>query len=265
VSDCDLPVTPGDDERLCPVCRGECGTLDRVDFNKSCEESRGRALRPAGILVEYALCTRCGFCFAPALCRWTLDEFAERIYNDQYEHVDPDCVVARPSANASDLQHWFGARRAEIAHLDYGGGHGLLSDFMRDSGWNSVSYDPFFDRGTPVSALGRFDLITAYEVFEHVPDVNRLASDLATLLNPEGVVIFSTVLSDGCIAAGAPLTWWYAAPRNGHISLFSRASLGLLAARGGFSFGTYAPGLHAFWRKAPSWAATWLPGAVSRA
>ncbi len=159
-----------DGARLCPVCGGECGTLDRVDLNKSCEESKGRALPRAGTLVEYLLCAGCGFCFAPVLCRWTIEEFSERIYNEHYEYVDPDYAVTRPSANAADLIHWFGASPPAIAHLDYGGGYGLLSDFLRDSGWNSASYDPFFDRSTPVADLARFDLITAYEVFEHVPE-----------------------------------------------------------------------------------------------
>ena len=243
----------------CPVCGTGCRPLDRVDLNKSCEETKGRVLPPSGILVEYVFCEGCGFCFAPVLCLWTLDEFSERIYNEQYEFVDPDYVVARPTGNAADLVRWFGERGSAMAHLDYGGGHGLLSDFLRDSGWNSRSYDPYFDRSTPVANLGKFDLITAYEVFEHVPDVNTLGSDLVTLLNPEGVVIFSTVLSDGFITAGMPLTWWYAAPRNGHISLFSRKSLELLATEFGFNFGSYAPGLHAFWRKLPPWAASSMP------
>jgi hypothetical protein len=40
-------------------------------------------------------------------------------------------------------------------------------------------------------------------------------------------VLFSTLLSDGEIVRGRPLRWWYAAPRNGHISLFSAQSLRL--------------------------------------
>lgn len=238
----------------CPVCGAGCRPLDRVDLNKSCEETKGRVSPPSGVLVEYVLCEGCGFCFAPVLCRWTLDEFSDRIYNDEYEFVDPDYVVARPTGNADHLVRWFGERGPAMTHLDYGGGHGLLSGLLRDSGWNSKSYDTFFDCGAPVASLGKFDLITAYEVFEHVPDVNKLGSDLVALLNPEGIVIFSTVLSDGFITAGMPLTWWYAAPRNGHISLFSRKSLELLAVKFGFNFGTYAPGLHAFWRKVPPWA-----------
>ncbi len=61
-----------------------------------------------------------------------------------------------------------------------------------------------------------------------------LMGDLSALLKDDGIVIFSTLLSDGNVAERQRLTWWYASPRNGHISLYSRDSLEHLAARGGF-------------------------------
>ena len=82
-----------------------------------------------------------------------------------------------------------------------------------------------------------------------------MVADLASLLNPDGVVLFSTLLSDGNLAPGRPLSWWYAAPRNGHISLFSARSLAALGAIEGFSVGSFSQDLHAFWRNIPPWAA----------
>lgn len=242
----------------CPVCEGNALLLDVVDFNKSCEELRGRFLPLAGVPVYYALCERCGFCFAPELYRWTLDEFSERIYNDDYVLVDPDYLDVRPSINADHLRKLIGSRSSAIRHLDYGGGHGLLSDLLRDSGWDSSSYDPFVDRTITVKDLGRFDLITAYEVFEHVPDVRRLVLELADLLCDDGVLLFSTIVSDDNIAPHKRLTWWYAAPRNGHISLHSRNSLGILAQRAGLNFGSFSANFHAYWRRVPAWARTFL-------
>ena len=72
-----------DQHLLCSVCNGACSLLDVVDFNKSCEEVRGKFLGLAGIPVYYALCGKCGFCFAPELSTWKLEEFEERIYNDE--------------------------------------------------------------------------------------------------------------------------------------------------------------------------------------
>ena len=39
-------------------------------------------------------------------------------------------------------------------------------------------------------------------------------------------MLFSTALSDGGLARNQRLRWWYASPRNGHISLFSHRSVG---------------------------------------
>jgi 2-polyprenyl-3-methyl-5-hydroxy-6-metoxy-1,4-benzoquinol methylase len=111
------------------------------------------------------------------------------------------------------------------------------------------------DQLVSLQDLGQFDLVTAYEVFEHVPDVRRLIADLAALLNPDGVVLFSTLLSDGDVSKWRPLSWWYAAPRNGHISLFSAKSLAALGAIEGFAIGSFSQDLHAYWKKIPAWAA----------
>jgi 2-polyprenyl-3-methyl-5-hydroxy-6-metoxy-1,4-benzoquinol methylase len=102
--------------------------------------------------------------------------------------------------------------------------------------------------------LGKFDLITAFEVFEHVPDVDMLMSDLRALLAPGGIVLFSTLLSDGQILQNRRLDWWYASPRNGHISLFSRASLVLLAKRHGYTYGDMNYLFHFLWTTIPDWA-----------
>ena len=53
--------------------------------------------------------------------------------------------------------------------------------------------------------MGRFNLITSFEVFEHVPDVNHLISTLSSLVEEDGIVLFSTYLSDGKIARNQPL------------------------------------------------------------
>jgi len=77
---------------------------------------------------------------------------------------------------------------------------------------------------------------------------------ISTLLAPEGMVLFSTLVSDGHIKHNQRINWWYAAPRNGHISLFSKQSLSILAEREGFSFGSFSPGFHILWKSLPSWA-----------
>jgi 2-polyprenyl-3-methyl-5-hydroxy-6-metoxy-1,4-benzoquinol methylase len=185
---------------------------------------------------------------------WKLEDFASRVYNDDYVQVDPDYLDVRPRGNALMLDRTFQAVEADIRHLDYGGGSGLLSEILLDRGWQSASYDVFVDRDLDLRDFGKFDLITAFEVFEHVPDPRKLVEELASLLDEGGLVLFSTLLTDSHIVAGQSLSWWYAAPRNGHISLYSRESLSLLGASAGFKLSTFSENLHAYSRRIPAWA-----------
>jgi len=238
----------------CPVCAGACKPLDVVDFNKSCEEQRGSFLPLSGIAVYYYKCESCEFCFAPEFSKWTLADFETQIYNHDYISVDPDYLTIRPSNNAKALMESIGAGKKLIRHLDYGGGNGLLSRLLQEAGWNSTSYDPFVDRATDLGDLGKFNLITAFEVFEHVPDVKMLMRNLSLLLDDNGVVLFSTLLNDKNISQKNRITWWYASPRNGHISLYSSESLHRLASYIGLKYQSLTPGLHALTREVPGWA-----------
>lgn len=240
---------------VCPICKTKSSLLDVVDLNKSCEEARGKYLALAGVPVYYALCNNCKFCWAPELHNWPLAKFEALIYNGDYISVDPDYLEARPKANADNLRLMFPNLPSTLRHLDYGGGNGLLAKLLSKSNWNSASFDPFVDKNISLEKLGTFELITAFEVFEHVPNIEALVSDIRSVLSKDGLLLFSTLLSDGDIHPNQRLTWWYASPRNGHITLFSKSSLALLALNNGFKFGSLSRGFHIFFReKPPLWA-----------
>jgi 2-polyprenyl-3-methyl-5-hydroxy-6-metoxy-1,4-benzoquinol methylase len=199
--------------------------------------------------------------FSPELLSWRPENFAERVYNERYAEVDPDSTGARARASARFLADAFGEDRHRIDHLDFGGGSGLMSRLLVQEGWRSTSYDPFLaGQGEPAGVRpGRYNLITAFEVMEHVPQPNELIDQLRRYMDDDGMILFSTLLSDGHIVPGRRLTWWYVSPRNGHISLFSRASLSRLARRHGLVFGSLHDGLHYFLIRRPEWAARLLP------
>jgi len=241
----------------CPICNEAAEVLDTLDFNKSC----GPAVifdfgspPPSGVGFAYCLCA-CGFCFCPEISAWSPELFERHIYNEDYERVDPDYLLARPRANADFLAQLFGIYGKRIRHLDYGGGNGQMVRMLKSQAWKSTSYDPFANKDVSPGSLGKFDLITAFEVFEHVPDPQVLMKSLAELLQPDGVILFSTLLSDGQIHPGGKLDWWYAAPRNGHISLYSRNSLYLLAQQHNFHLASRDAGLHLMYTTLPAWAA----------
>jgi SAM-dependent methyltransferase len=241
---------------LCTVCNESCSLLDVVDFNKSCEEASGKFFNLSGIPIYYALCNYCGFCFAPDIVQWKLETFEEMIYNDEYVLVDPEYMEHRPRANAQTLISMFKDRAHSIKHLDYGGGSGFLSSLLVESHWQSISYDPFVDKHKDMAELEKADLITAFEVFEHVPDPKQMMSTLCSLLAPGGMILFSTLLSDNYIAPNERLSWWYASPRNGHISLFSKNSLTHLASEYSLHFASFSNKLHLFFTTVPAWADT---------
>jgi len=75
---------------ICPLCHSNCFILDVVDFNKSCEESKGKFLELSGIPIYYVTCEACGFTYTPDIYKWTKNEFEKNIYNENYIDVDPD-------------------------------------------------------------------------------------------------------------------------------------------------------------------------------
>ncbi len=242
----------------CPICGAASEPLDVVDFSKSCVEPSGTYLPLSGTPVYYYRCDTCGHCHAPEFLGWSPEDFRRRVYNEDYIRVDPDYVEKRPAVAAAGLHQTFGHVASSLRHLDYGSGSGVLSRMLRESGWNSDAYDPYASPDVSFESLGRYELVTAYEIFEHVADPHRLMADIAGLLREDGVLILSTLLSDGAIAPRQRLTWWYASPRNGHISLFSKKSLTALATRHGFNLGGFSPALHVMWKTVPAWASDFL-------
>jgi Methyltransferase domain len=240
--------------KICPVCESKSERFDVVDFNKSCEELRGRFLPLSGRPIYYYRCGNCLFCHAPEFEAWSEEDFIREIYNQEYIEIDPDYESVRPLGNVGYVKSFFEDQKQQIRHLDYGGGNGKLSALLRSDGWNSRSYDPFPKNEVDLESIGKYNFITAFEVFEHVPDIGGLMRNLKRLMERECLVIFSTLLVDGNIKPNERLTWWYASPRNGHISLYSSRSLLLLAEKYGLTFGSFGPGAHCFFNTLPEWA-----------
>jgi hypothetical protein len=112
------------------------------------------------------------------------------------------------------------------AILDYGSGAGVFGDRLRAAGFANVScYDPF---SSPERPGWRFDVITCFEVIEHSTDPVATIADMQALLNPGGCIVLSQALQPSDIGSIRG-NWWYVAPRNGHISFFTRRTLARLA------------------------------------
>ena len=229
----------------CPICKGASPIYGAVDFHKSCLEAQGRALNPSGLIVHYRHCGECGFVFCDTFKAWTPDEFKACIYNQDYAIVDPDFSETRPTNNATVIDALFTASKDTLSILDYGGGNGLFAELLRAKGYQAQTYDPFSEhRQKP---LEKADLITAFEVIEHSNTPHETIEEMASLIKPEGIILFSTLLQPADFSDYG-LKWWYVAPRNGHVSIFSETSLKRLLNSHGLQYKSVTEDVHIAYR-----------------
>lgn len=140
----------------------------------------------------------------------------------------------------------------EKTFLDYGGGYGMFVRMMRDAGYNYYRQDDYcenifadkFDIQDQ-HELSSFELVTAFEVFEHLPDPVK---EMERILQFSSNILFSTELQPSGRKLNAD-NWWYVAPETGqHVALYSSASLAALAARFDLNYCSYQ-NLHLFTKK----------------
>lgn len=82
----------------------------------------------------------------------------------------------------------------------------------------------------------RFDIITLFDVIEHVLDPNRLLTEAVSLLKPDGLLIISTPMHDGLFPkvtywASKIIHHWPHPTPPYHLFQFSKKSMGLLLSR----------------------------------
>jgi SAM-dependent methyltransferase len=236
-------------ETSCKCCGALAFLYGVVDFHKNCEIYRRDALGLSGVPIYYHRCSVCGFIFTTALDHFTNEDFLQYVYNDQYLLIDPDYQDARPRGNAELVNRLFsGARPGRI--LDYGCGSGLMAELLRDAGFPQVeTYDPFVPRYSARPA-GLFDCVVSFEVLEHSTVPARTLADMIDFLTDSGIILLSTVLQPGDIDRHG-LNWWYAGPRNAHVSLYSKASLEKIVESLGFKLHSLNQSYHVLYREIP--------------
>ena len=235
--------------KCCGAFALPCGV---VDFHKNCEIYRRQVLDISGVPIYYHRCPGCGFIFTTAFDHFTTDDFSRYIYNEEYLEVDPDYLEARPRGNADLIGRLFQDVKPRRI-LDYGGGTGVLAELLRARGFPEVeTFDPFVPRFS-ARPTDRFDCVVSFEVVEHSNDPARVFADFNDFVTRSGMIIFSTLLQPADIDLQG-LNWWYAGPRNGHVSLYSKESLERLVQPFGFRFGSFNEGMHVLFREVPDFA-----------
>lgn len=175
--------------------------------------------------VRYFRCRACGFIQTEE--PFWLDE----VYAKAINHSDVGILTRnkRLADIARAVLNLFYDRQGRF--LDYGGGYGIFVRMMRDRGFNFYRYDRYCEnllaKGYDIddAGTGRFELLTSFELFEHLVDPREEISQMKRYADN---ILFTTTL----LPPGNPdlEEWWYFGKEHGqHISFYTRKSLEILA------------------------------------
>jgi 2-polyprenyl-3-methyl-5-hydroxy-6-metoxy-1,4-benzoquinol methylase len=137
--------------------------------------------------------------------------------------------------------------------IDYAGGYGVFVRLMRDAGYDFYRQDIYcenifakeFDISDNKGFNGKYELLTAFEVFEHL--INPL-EEIEKMLAYSDNIFFSTELQPE--KEIRPDTWWYVTPETGqHIAFYTVKALEVIAAKYGLHLYTNGTHLHLFTKK----------------
>jgi len=192
--------------------------------------------------VRYSRCDSCGF--VQTETPFWLDEAYERpITTSDIGHISRN--VQTSVLTRAVIRSLF---NGQGRFVDYGGGWGIFVRLMRDTGYDFYRFDKYaeniFAKGfdLPEQDVGDFELLTAYEVFEHLVEPR---AEIAQMLTLSKSILFSTRLIS--MPPPMPNEWWYYGCEHGqHVSFFSRQSLEAIAREHQLNFVTNGSSLHLF-------------------
>jgi len=191
--------------------------------------SKSDSLFSARILQKYDIryfkCDVCGF-IQTEQPYWLEEAYQDAIASLDIGYVSRN-LFYRDIVASILKKKWFNFNGK---FLDYGGGYGLFVRLMRDKGFNFYRQDAYcknlFAQYFDVEKAETYDLVTAFEVFEHLE--NPLL-EIEKMLQYANSILFTTELQPG-IEIKSINDWWYFAPETGqHISFYTKESLQCLA------------------------------------
>lgn len=132
--------------------------------------------------------------------------------------------------------------------LDYAGGYGVFVRLMRDSGYDFYRQDDYceniFAKNFDIENTKNetFDLVTAFEVFEHF---NNPLSEISKIFKYSNNLILTTELIPD--ERTEIENWWYIAQETGqHIAFYSKKSMEMIAEKFNLNYYQLDRTLHIF-------------------
>lgn len=209
----------------CKICSGATSEFGR-------QQVLGR------FQAQYRRCGSCGYVFVVD------PHWLELAYSSAIAALDTGIVTRnRWLADATCALLGLSLRDVRTT-LDFGGGSGLLTRLMRDRGhdfrWHDAYSPNLLARGFEGDVQGHYDMLTAFELVEHLPDPMATFEQLRALA-PVMVISTELVPRDKQVLDD----WWYYAPESGqHIGFFTHAALELVSKRLGLYLSSNGRNLH---------------------
>ncbi len=238
----------------CPICGQPTSLYDTGTTNPEQFFAEQPAYQIAASQKESRLpfyrCNQCGHGFAPL-------KLSGSAINDWYAKSPEDDVFlkdepARRRTAQVALHHLSHHRTTPGTLLDIGAGPGLFLDEARQRGWKVEGLEPsqwaveYAHRALHLETLRRgtftdtasypehsFDVVTAFDVIEHIVEPADLLIAISRILKPGGILLLTTPRFDSVFARISGKKWHAIFPA--HIHLFSSASLQQLLAKHGFA------------------------------
>ncbi|MBD3926651.1 class I SAM-dependent methyltransferase [Nocardioides cavernae] len=193
--------------------------------------------------VSYLRCDSCGLVMADDPT-WLDAAYADAIAHLDVGLLDRCQILANVTSAVLRAERLRGGR-----FLDWAGGYGVLTRLMRDRGFDFAHTDVYADNifaGGFTGDLGedRYDLVTAFEVLEHLVDP---VGELAPVASATDRLLVTTQVLPS--PAPRPGEWDYYAEESGqHITFYTPQSLQALARRLGFDGVVTSSLVHLFHR-----------------
>lgn len=204
--------------RACPACQA-------IDYSQRGTKSG----------FEILACRRCKTLFTAQLP----DAEKRQDYDSYYSETNltvPDFINQR----LDEILSGFSVYRQNGRLLDVGFGAGTLLEAAERAGWKPYGVDVSESASAHARSLGfevfcgtlqaanypdnHFDVITASEVLEHVPDSEGVLREIARVLRPGGLLWMTTPHARGVSSYLLGLNWSIVSPPE-HLQLFSVPAL----------------------------------------
>lgn len=158
--------------------------------------------------VDYFRCPHCGL-----VCTqkpdWLAEAYAEPLLAGDVGQVSRAGTLLRPVTLLLRLGFNPAGR-----FLDYRAGHGRFVRLARDTGYDFRWHDPMaknvYARGFEHQVGEHYEMVTAFEVFEHLVEPDAVLADLAGMA--DSILLSTELLPEPC---PQPPDWWYYAPDGG--------------------------------------------------